>query len=200
MNKEGALYEWVIQATWSLEECAHLIHQLNPEMDAIELSDTSNHPVCRTFYWLKKEFEKGRLHHISGDLHAPRFSPGTLMRHLEEKGHYVSQRIRNFYDAAHGHQGKSDQISNSRPVYIQAAELIWKEHPHWSATRVSEELGNLPNYFTKNSLSAVSVDTIRKWLKGKGPNAGKGGRPKSIKISDDDPLDITWLDKQLSNK
>lgn len=186
MNNKTALYELVSQATWSLEEGAHLVNERNPISDPEELSGTSNDLVCRTYTWLKKELEKGNLHPHPDFPDPPRFSPGTLMRHLEENNRYVSKHIKDFYDAVNGNVERRKHIAQSKPAYIKAAKLTWKEHPNWSAGRVAKELEILPKSFGKNVLPTVSVDTIRKWLKGEGPNAGKKGRPKGSHKSKDE--------------
>lgn len=99
------LIDQVMQATWSLEEAAHLVHAVNPVTQPVKLSDRSKDPVARTFFWLKKEYEKDRLFSIAGDEQTPRFIPGTLMRHMEDKGRFISKVVRNMYDVAHGHPG-----------------------------------------------------------------------------------------------
>ncbi len=186
----------VLQSTWSLKEAAHLVHSVNPVKNPAVIVDTSDDPVSRTFYWLKKEFEKDRLYPIGDDDENPRFSPGTLMRHLEEKGHYVSPGVRHMYDAAHGHYGMSSINSDTREVYVSAADLIWEDDPDRPAATVAKELIDLPNFFTKYRLLRPSPDTIRKWLRGRGP--GKKGRPKGGKSSNAGKPDIAAIGKKLS--
>ena len=99
------LIQVVLKATWSLEEAAHLVRDVNPVTQSVVLSDVSSHPVSLTYFWLKKEYLKGDLMRVSGNEENPRFSPGTLMRRLETKDQFVSPIVRKLYDAAHGHRG-----------------------------------------------------------------------------------------------
>lgn len=172
------LIRQVIRATWSLEEAAHLVHGVNPAKHPVDLSDeTSTDPVCRTYFWLKKENGRERLYRVGGDEENPRFSPGTLMRHLSKNRHYVSREVLRIYDTAHGQRGDKALMAEAREIYRTAAALIWKDDPALPAARVAELLSNLPNEFTKNWLAPVTIGTIRKWLRGRGP--GRVGRPPS---------------------
>ena len=173
----NSLVQQVLKATWSLQEAAHLVHGVNPVKDTVEISETSSHSVSRTYFWLRKEFIKGRLTQVGGDAASPRFSPGTLMRHLNDKGRFVSPEIRQMYDAAHGQWGPKGLVAEAKGHYLRAAELFWKDDPDMPSARVAEVLVNLPSEFSKNYLPRFAVSTIRKWLRGKGP--GKPGRPRS---------------------
>lgn len=176
MSDDAALIKLVLLATWSLEEAAHLVHEINPKTNPVELTCKSNHPVDRTYAWLKKELKNGHISPLLNDAGTPRFSPGTIMRRLEEKDHYVSKKVRRIYDAAHGHAGTASVFGEAKEIYLTAADLIWEQSPGLPAAVVAKILHNeLPSYFTKNYLPVYAEATIRKWLKGKGP--GKPGRP-----------------------
>ena len=166
MNKNEKLIVVVMRATWSLEEAAHLVHEFNPDTNPVELSETSSDPVCRTYYWLKKEYGNGRLYNVSGTELEPRFSPGTLMRHLEEKNHYVSKVVWNIYGAAHGQKQDTKSSAYYREIYVNTAKLIWAEQPNRHTTYVVENLIDLPRHFTKFYLPTYAKSTIRKWLRG----------------------------------
>ncbi len=188
------LIDQVMQATWSLEEAAHLVHAVNPVTQPVKLSDRSKDPVARTFFWLKKEYEKDRLFSIAGDEQTPRFIPGTLMRHMEDKGRFISKVVRNMYDVAHGHPGLKGLDPSEKPIYLEAAKLIWKDHPDFPAAHVAHILTELPTKFTKHQLLRYTPGTLRKWLRGKGP--GKVGRPSSKKKALEKP-DISKLAAKL---
>ena len=191
MSDEKELRQLVLLSTWSLEEAAHLVHSVNPLKNPVDLEETSGAPVSITFFWLKKEFGKDRLFRIGGDDATPRFSPGTIMRHLKEKGHHVSGRVWRMYNAAHARIGKSSIIPDSRKVYMDAAELIWAEYPNRTASAVAKDLARLPQEFSKNKLDWVSPETIRKWLTGLG--RGKKGRPKGGQSQDAGEPDIVRI-------
>ena len=105
MADEPDILKLIRKASWSLKEAAHLVHEINPNTNPVELKGTSDHPVDRTYVWLKKEYGKGRLYAAMGDAENPRFSPGTLMRHMVEKKRFVSAKVRRIYDLAHGKPG-----------------------------------------------------------------------------------------------
>ncbi len=175
----------VLKATWSLEEGAQLVHAVNPVTKSVELSDQSNDPVNRTYIWLLKEHQRGRLQRVKGDQENPLFSPGTIMRHLQTHQHYVSDEVERIYHAGHGRREPSQLRGGAKKVYLCAAELVWKDHPNMPASRVAEHLAELPRAFTKNRLDWFATSTIRKWLHGKGP--GKAGRPPSTSEGFADP-------------
>ena len=184
------LIDLVMQATWSLEEAAHLVHTVNPVTQPVELSEISIKPVARTYFWLKKEFGKDRLYAIGGDEQTPRFSPGTIMRHMEAEGRFISKEVRDTYNAAHGHPGLAGTYSDSKRIYLEVAELIWKIHPDKPAAQVANELVDLPDKYSKRELRPYAASAIRKFLNGKGP--GKVGRPRTGK-KNTDKIDIGVL-------
>ena len=171
------LIKLVLQATWSIKEAAHIVHGKIPSKNPNTPSETSSDAVSRTYYWLKKEFEKGRLHPIGEDEKNPRFSPGTIMRHMEEKNHYVSQKVLKVYASAHSHQAPMGWSPKAKKIYIDAAKLAWKENPDLLAAHMAKFLIDLPNYFHKHYLPSYGESTLRKLLRGLGP--GKVGRPPS---------------------
>ena len=178
----------VLRATWSLEEAAHLVHEVNPDTNPMKLSETSSDPVSKTYYWLKKEYGRGRLYNVSGTELEPRFSPGTLMRHLDKNGRYVSKVVWDFYNAANAQKRDTSSSKHDRKVYIKAAKLIWAEHPLRPALTVAEDLVGLPLYFTNNYLGTYDKATIRKWLRGLGPR--KVGRPKKGGVAETGSSDL----------
>ncbi|MBT3786826.1 MAG: hypothetical protein HN725_18300 [Alphaproteobacteria bacterium] len=198
MVNDDKLVSLVLQSTWSLEEAAHLVHSINPIANPIALEENSVAPVSRTFYWLKKEFGRNRLYQIAGDDSSPRFSPGTIMRHLEERGHLVSPPVRHIYDAAHGHFGMSNVLPDPKEIYIAAAKLIWLDYPDRPSSKIAKDLVGLPQFFSKNTLQWVPKETIRKWLTGLGPR--KKGRPRLNQTSEANKPDIRAIGKKLSEK
>ena len=171
------LIKLVLQATWSIKEAAHIVHGKIPSKNPNTPSETSSDAVSRTYYWLKKEFEKGRLHPIGEDEKNPRFSPGTIMRHMKEKKRHVSQEVLNVYDSAHSHQAPRGLNPKTKKIYIDAAKLAWKENPDLIAADMAKFLLNLPNHYTKKYLLHYAESTLRKLLRGLGP--GKVGGPPS---------------------
>jgi hypothetical protein len=194
MNKPEELMKYVLKATWSLEEAAHLVHERDPEISHVEINEHSTNPVCKTYFWLKKEYEKGRLHLLAGCESGPRFSPGTLMRHLKEHGHYVAASVRRLYDTSHGIPGPKLSSEKVRETYRAAASFIWQQCPNLPKVQMSNLLVGLPQVWTKGYLPSYASGTIRKWLKDIGPS--QPGRPK--KISDDEPIpDLKLVAAQL---
>ena len=194
MNKPEELMKYVLKATWSLEEAAHLVHERNPVILPIEIDENLANPVCKTYFWLKKEYERKRLFRLAGSESDPRFSPGTLMRHLEDHGHFVSAHVRKVYDASHGTPGPKLSSGEAKDIYRSVAKIIWKQCPNLTSAQMGKLLVDLPQHFAKRYLPSYASGTIRKWLKGRGP--GKPGRPK--KISDDEPIpDLKLVAAQL---
>jgi hypothetical protein len=136
MNKPEELMKYVLKATWSLEEAAHLVHERDPEISHVEINEHSTSPVCKTYFWLKKEYEKGLLHRLSGSESDPRFSPGTLMRHLKDQGHFVSAPVRKIYDASHGTPGPKLSSGEAKDIYRSTARIIWKQDPNLPAAQM----------------------------------------------------------------
>jgi hypothetical protein len=194
MSKLKELMQYVLKATWSLQEAAHLVHERDPVNSHVEIDENSTNPVCKTYFWLKKEYEKDRLHLLAGSKSDPRFSPGTLMRHLEQHGHHVSASVRKLYDASHGTPGPKLSSGEAKEIYRAAALYIWQQCPNLPAAQMGDLLVGLPQVWTKGYLPSYGSGTIRKWVMDIGP--GKPGRPK--KISDDEPIpDLKLVAAQL---
>ena len=194
MSKLKELMQFVLKATWSLEEAAHLVHERDPVNSPVEIDENSTDPVCKTYFWLKKESDRERLCRLGGSKSDPRFSPGTLMWHLKDHGHFVSAPVRKLYDASHGTPGPRLSSSEAREIYQAAAQLIWQQCPNLPKVQMSDLLVDFPQAFTKGYLPSYGSGTIRKWLKDKRPS--KSGRPK--KITDDEPIpDLKLVAAQL---
>ena len=193
-NNESELINLVLQATWSLEEAAHLTHGVNPVIRPVKLSEKSSDPVVRTFFWLKKELGKGRLYANAEDEDGPRFSPGTLMRHMKDNDRFVNQEVLKIYNIAHRQPGPSGLSADAKNTYLAAADIIWKDYPNMPIGKVAKCLADLPQLFTEYVLPRYSPGTIRKWLMGKGSR--KAGRPKS-KTKDATKIDLAKVVKKL---
>ena len=160
----------------------------------VEIDENSTDPVCKTYFWLKKEYDKDRLHRLVGCESDPRFSPGTLMRHLKDHGRFVSAPVRKLYDASCGTPGPRLSSSEAREIYQAAAQLIWQQCPNLPKVQMSDLLVDFPRAFTKGYLPSYGSGTIRKWLKDIRPS--KSGRPK--KLTDDEPIpDLKLVAAQL---
>jgi len=195
IKSEKELAVLVVQATWSIEEAAHLVHGVNPETASVVLSETSKDPVARTYFWLMKEYGKERLFAVSQATGEPRFSPGTLMRHLEEATHAVAPHVRRIYDAAHGNFGQSKHVPEPKEVYLAAAMLIWEDAPDLPKSVVAAKLVNLPSLIQARYLKRVSEETIRKWLRGQGPD--QQGRPTKQQAEGRKDVDLETIAKKL---
>lgn len=176
----------VLKASWSMEEAAHLVHETNPETNPVKLEGTTSDPIDRTYIWLKKEYGKNRLYAVIGkDVDSPRFSPGTLMRHMKKNKRFVSSKVQKIYNVAHGLPGAAGLSAEARKIYLDAADLIWQQLPDLPAARMAKMLTDLPEYFPMNQLPRYAEGTIRKWLKGRGP--GKPGRPSKTALGNESP-------------
>ena len=185
----------VRQATWTIREAAYLVNNKNPDTSEIEISDKGSDKISSTFVWLMKEYKLGRLHPYKGSGDSAQFSPGTLMRHLKEKGHKVSGSVWKEYNQRHAQLAGSDVITEVKKTYVDAAFFVWEQYPNYTITRVARELQELPSYIPDKILDRPAVDTIRRWLTGMGPN--KPGRPKKNANTAEGKLILTDIVKKL---
>lgn len=196
MSRVDDLAVVIRQAHWSLEEAAHLVHEHHPINDQVQLDPKSNDSVCRTYFWLKKEHNKNRLVAATEEDGDVLFLPGTIMRHLEEKGRYVSDVVFDIYNIANGYPGRAGNNKLTKELYLKAADLIWKQAPNRPAAKVAADLKNFSKHFPKENVFNPDVDTIRKWLRGRGPN--KKGRPS--RSADNVQPDLKLVIDKLSSK
>ena len=175
MTGHQILESWAFQATWSIREAAYLVNEQDPLSSNIEILATSTSPVSQTYYWLRKEYEKGNLIKVDGTDEEPRFSPGTLMRRLIEEGRHVSSRIQSVYDNRGKIKGPHKINLEAILVYRKAAKLIWDQHPKLTLSHMAKVLTGLPSHMTSSALALRSRVTIKNYLKGLSPN--KPGRP-----------------------
>ena len=176
MTAHKFIESWVFLATWSIREAAYLVNELDPLCSGIEISAKFANPVSKTYYWLKKEYLTGNLTKVAGTDDEPRFSPGTLMRRLSEKGHSVPSRIQTAYDNRGQTTGPHKINLEATPIYRMAASLIWDQYPTVTLWQMADVLSGLRSYMTSSALPSRMPVTIRKYLKGLSPN--KPGRPK----------------------
>ena len=184
-----SFWDKVRQATWTIKEAAYLVNNQNPDSPEIEISDTGSDKISSTFVWLTKEYQKERLHPYKGSGDSAQFSPGTLMRHLKDKGHYVSESVWKEYNKQHAQSTDSDVKIDTKKLYVDAANLIWEQCPDYPASQVGQALQELHSHIPKKPLKPPTVDTIRKWLKGKSPYGR--GRPKKSLNTDKCKPDLT---------
>ena len=176
MTTDNFIEAWAFKATWSIREAAYLVNEQDPLCSEIEISDKFTNTVSKTYYWLMKEYLKGSLTKVAGTDDVPRFSPGTLMRRLSEKGHSVSSRIQTAYDNR-GHTTGPHRINReATPIYRMAAKLGWDQNPKATLSQMADALTWLPSYMTSTALPSRSPVTIKNYLKGLSPNGP--GRPK----------------------
>jgi len=172
------LEHWADKATWSLEQAALLVNEIDPDLPPIPTFEPeSASPASRVFFWLKKEWQKGTLSSVTkSDSGEPLFSPGTLVRRLVERGkHTISARLRKAVERPESAPGPSKRNRKAKLRFLHAAQLIWEDHPHMTAKKMAEWLEKLPSFVHSDRLPSFSRITIRKYLIGRGPHAA--GRP-----------------------
>ena len=117
------------------------------------------------------------------------------MRRLSKNNRYVSQVVWNIYDAANGQNRGPNSSEFDREVCVSVGKLCFKEQPNRPASKVAEDLRDLPDHFPKYYLARYATSTIRKWLKGLGP--GKVGRPKTGDIAEPGSPDLKKISQAL---
>jgi hypothetical protein len=156
-------------ATWSLEEAALLVNNLNPMLEELTFD-----PASYAYYWLRKEHEKDLNSVTTGQDGEPRFSPGTIVRRLLKKGKYVSPMLRKALDRV----ARDSTYCKAR--YLKAAALILQDHPNLPLTVVAEYLEDLPRHVEGVPLPRRSAVTIRKYLRNSGHHHVAGRPPKAV--------------------
>lgn len=106
------------------------MNEQDPLSAGIEISPQSTSPVSKTYYWLKKEYDRGRLWKVAGTDDDPRFSPGTLMRRLVEKRHKVSPRLLRANEKQGQVTGPHRINLEAVVIYRRAAENGGAKIPH----------------------------------------------------------------------
>ena len=178
MNDYSFIASWASKATWSIREAAYLVNKLDPMLQEIEISETSFSPVSKVFYWLKKEYKRGKLYRVGGTDEEPRFSPGSLLRDLNSRGSHICKIPDQLWHNYHEPEkvfGPHKINLQSVPYYRGAALAIWSIHSHLTKPEVADMLTNLPKLVSDIRLAPWSAVTIANHLKGLSPN--KAGRP-----------------------
>lgn len=175
----GVLYG-IMTATWSLKEAAYYVHNLDPTLSDVEIQPTSTSLPSVTYYWLQKELNKRLLQPVSDDGDKdPRFSPGTIMRHLENNKKHFDKSVLNAYNNHGVSPGPTASNTKAKFKYQKAAKLIHDQYSSLPKTQVAELLTQLPAHMGDNSLSLVAQKTIQSYLV---PCwTGKEGRPPNNK-------------------
>ena len=148
MTDRQFLESWVLQATWSIEEAAFLANEQDPLSSGIEISPHYASPVSKTYYWLKKEYDRGRLWKVAGTDDDPRFSPGTLMRRLVEKGRKISPRLLRANEKQGQVTGPHEINLRAVVEYRKAAHQLWGRHPNLTLDQAADVLTGLPSHMT----------------------------------------------------
>ena len=175
MNELKDLIRYLKQPSWSLEEAAHLVHGKIPGTSPSDMSPVSSETTSATHLWLKGQFDRGRLYSVDGDQVNPRFLPGTILRFMEKRKRRFSKQVRNIYDAIYSETVPREMWRVARDLYVSVAEQIWNQFPDMPAAQVSIHLEDLHGLLPQPDLPMPTLDTIRKWLRHKGPR--KAGRP-----------------------
>jgi hypothetical protein len=187
LSQLGAEF-WAAKATWSIREAACLVNDVDPTDSTIKILPKSISPVSKIFYWLQKEIEHGHLTKVAVSDDEPRFSPGTIMRSLKERGPGTilgSQRKKGWdvpksLETAYNNHGKVKGPHKLNLegilIYRRAAELGWRICPEMTKETMAKRLFDLPHHCENYKLPTVKVATIRKYLKGIGST--KAGRPR----------------------
>ena len=100
-----------------------------------------------------KEYAKGDLVKAGGTDVEPKFSPGTLMRRLVEKGYPVSSRIQSAYDKKGHFRGPHTINLEAIVDYRRAAKLIWDQYPKLTIPQMADVL----RLYAKWSLARIEV-------------------------------------------
>ena len=187
---------WVQRATWTLYEAAHLISGYDPN-NPVPYKNKTTHPVYQLYAWLKKEYDYSRLYAVEQLENEPHFVPGTLLRHVRERGagkFRISQQV---WGAYHNKgQAKAGVVhQNAEYIYVEAAKIVWEKWPNATAEVVAKALTQLPANLPHLNLPSYSPVTIRNYLKGRSPH--KGGRPKKPNIKWQD-IDLSLVKDQLT--
>ena len=182
-------------ATWSLREAACYVHNVDPDDREKDILPRSTFPPAQTYYWLKKEFEKHRLHKVEDDADGPRFSPGTLMRHLNDKGKRFNKCVFSAYNNHGDSTGPSDKNTKTFYAYRRASKRIHDLYPHLRKSQVALLLTDLPVHFEKWSLPRRRPITIQKYFDPRWKDSS--GRPKKTE-SDLPQIDWPELVKNLT--
>ena len=197
MTIDPAVLHGIMMASWSLKEAAYYVHNLDPTCPDVEIQPRSTSLPSKTYFWLEKELSKGRIHPVidDGD-EEPRFSPGTIMRHLDDKEKYFHKPVLNAYNNHGVSPGPSAANTKAKYIYMKAAKLIHAQYPSLPKTQVAKLLKQLPARMGDKSLPPYKAATIRKYLSTL-DWPSKGGRPpKSEKI--EPHIDWAALVKELS--
>lgn len=180
MTIEPAVLSGIMMSTWSLREAAYYVHNLDSTVPGVLISPKSRSRPSKTYFWLKKELDRGRIRPVVVDDEGKqRFSPGTIMRHLDEMGQGFHKPVLKAY-LKHGVlTGPTDANKDAKFTYQRAAVAIRERHPKVRKAQVAELLTQLPQHMGDigdKSLPGFSAVTIRKHLNiSEWP--GKPGRP-----------------------
>ena len=197
MTNRHFLDSWVLQATWSIREAAYLVNEQDPLSSDIEISPHYASPVSKTYYWLKKEYDRDRLLMVAGTDDEPRFSPGTLIRRLVEKGRKISPRLLRANEKQGQVTGPHQINLEAVVVYRKAAHQLWSRHPNLTLDHAADVLTGLPSHMTSVALPTRSPVTIKNYLKGLSPN--RAGRPrKSSTVMEE--IDLAEIVKNMTRK
>lgn len=177
----------VMKSTWTLEEAAHYVHNLDPLIEEQNFSRESTQPTSRTYFWLKKEFQNGQIRPESVIDDKPSFIPGTILRQLDAKNKLYHQGVWNFYHANGVTTGPSTVNDVSKFTYRKAACAIWMQYPNLSVTETANLLLTFPSRYPDKTIAPCTHETIRGYLKGL--KDAKSGRPKNTKNGDPE---IDW--------
>ena len=177
MTVEPAVLYGIMMSTWSLREAAYYVHNLDPVTSNIKISPKSGSRPSKTYFWLKKELDWRRIKPVVVDSdREKRFSPGTIMRHLEAKGQGFQKAVLNAYLKHGAMPGPSDVNKIAKIIYIKAALAIREQHPKIRKAQAAKLLTQLPAHMGDKSLPSFSEVTIRKYLNIR-EWPGKPGRP-----------------------
>jgi len=177
MTLKPAVLIGTMMSTWSLFEAACYVHNLDPQTIKKSLSEKSTARHAKTYYWLVKEFDRQRIYAVPnvGDDEA-QFIPGTIMRHMIEKGKAFHRPVNDAYLKDGVTTGPSAMNAEAKRVYRYAAAIIKRQHPAIRKTQVARLLVDLPSHMADRSLPGYGEMAIRRYLKDMWP--AQPGRPK----------------------
>ena len=178
MSLRPGVLNGIMMATWSLCEAAYYVHNLDPLESKRALDPKSRYPPAKTYFWLIKEYRRGRLPNVVDDLANPRFTPGTLMRCLNDNDKPFNRSVLSAYMKHGDGTGPSSKNKNAKFLYKKAATEIRALYPDLRKGQIVTLLTELPVHYDSELPLIYQPITIRKYIN----DLWKGdpGRPKKL--------------------
>jgi hypothetical protein len=168
-------------SSWTLRQAAFYVHNVNPNSYTKDILDQqTNFPPALTYNWLLKERAKYRLtpsNEIDGE---EVYSPGSIMRHLRERGRSFVEEVYTAYDnhfQGINQTGPTTAQRKQKRKYQEAARYLKDLHPGLTNAEIADVLEQLPTRLPNHKLLRFSKGTLKNWTS-EAVGSGKRGRPK----------------------